>query len=193
MLPIALLFLVWLVSNEGMRPAIQVTQLALGGVISVALGLFAAAVFRLPLATLGFVQYLAPSCALMLAIFIYDEAVPEIRWVTFGFIWSALVIFSAENFLHLRNSANFCGEAQHDHTIHYGAGLSLWNASIHQWQPKPRWCWRKKVFAYQTETVSPGAVWKKLPEILAKHPLGKVPGLRMASWCCTTRRSSMNI
>ena len=103
MLPIALLFLVWLVSNEGMRPAIQVTQLALGGVISVVpLVFFAAAALRLPLATLGFVQYLAPSCALMLAIFIYDEAVPEIRWVTFGFIWSALVIFSAENFLHLR-------------------------------------------------------------------------------------------
>ena len=103
MLPIALLFLVWLVSNEGMRPAIQVTQLALGGVISVVpLVFFAAAALRLPLATLGFVQYLAPSCALMLAIFIYNEAVPEIRWVTFGFIWSALVIFSAENFLHLR-------------------------------------------------------------------------------------------
>ena len=38
----------------------------------------------------------------MLAIFLYDEAVPEIRWVTFGFIWSALAIFSAENLLQLR-------------------------------------------------------------------------------------------
>lgn len=33
----------------------------------------------------------------------------------------------------------------------------------------------EKGLAYQTETVSPGAVWKKLPEILVKHPLGKVP------------------
>ena len=33
----------------------------------------------------------------------------------------------------------------------------------------------EKGLAYQVETVSPGAVWKKLPEILAKHPLGKVP------------------
>lgn len=103
MLPIALVFLFWLVSSEGMRPAMQVAQLAVGGVISVVpLVFFAAAALRLPLATLGFVQYLAPSCALMLAIFLYDEAVPEIRWVTFGFIWSALAIFSAENFLHLR-------------------------------------------------------------------------------------------
>ena len=103
MLPIALLFLFWLVSSEGMRPAMQVAQLAMGGVISVVpLVFFAAAALRLPLATLGFVQYLAPSCALMLAIFLYNEAVPEIRWMTFGFIWSALAIFSAENLLHLR-------------------------------------------------------------------------------------------
>ena len=33
----------------------------------------------------------------------------------------------------------------------------------------------EKGLAFQTETVSPGAVWKKLPEILVKHPLGKVP------------------
>ena len=103
MLPIALLFLFWLVTNEGLRPVMQVAQLAMGGLVSVVpLVFFAAATLRLPLTTLGFVQYLAPSCALMLAIFLYDEAVPEIRWVTFGFIWSALVIFSAENFFHVR-------------------------------------------------------------------------------------------
>lgn len=103
MLPIALLFLFWLVTNEGLRPVMQVAQLAMGGLFSVVpLVFFAAATLRLPLTTLGFVQYLAPSCALMLAIFLYDEAVPEIRWVTFGFIWSALVIFSAENFFHVR-------------------------------------------------------------------------------------------
>ncbi len=31
---------------------------------------------------------------------------------------------------------------------------------------------------YQVETVSPGAVWKKQPEILANHPLGKVPWIQ---------------
>ena len=33
----------------------------------------------------------------------------------------------------------------------------------------------EKGLPYQVETVSPGAVWKKQPEILANHPLGKVP------------------
>lgn len=33
----------------------------------------------------------------------------------------------------------------------------------------------EKGLPYYVETVSPGAVWKKQPEILANHPLGKVP------------------
>ena len=103
MLPLALLFLVWLVGHEGLRPITQVMQLALGGLISVVpLVFFAAAALRLPLATLGFVQYLSPSCALLLAVFLFNEPVQEARWVTFGFIWSALIIFTAENMYHLR-------------------------------------------------------------------------------------------
>ena len=33
----------------------------------------------------------------------------------------------------------------------------------------------EKGLDFQTQTVRPGDVWKKLPEVLAKHPLGKVP------------------
>lgn len=33
----------------------------------------------------------------------------------------------------------------------------------------------EKALAYQVECVRPGDVWKKVPEVLAKHPLGKVP------------------
>jgi glutathione S-transferase len=33
----------------------------------------------------------------------------------------------------------------------------------------------EKGLAYSVETVRPGDVWKKVPEVLAKHPLGKVP------------------
>lgn len=103
MLPIAGIFFVWLVSSEGLRPGFQIAQLALGGVISVVpLVLFAAAALRLSLTVLGFVQYLAPSCALMLAVFLYDEPVADTRWLTFGFIWLALIIFSAENMMDMR-------------------------------------------------------------------------------------------
>jgi glutathione S-transferase len=33
----------------------------------------------------------------------------------------------------------------------------------------------EKGLAYRLECVRPGDVWKKVPEVLAKHPLGKVP------------------
>ena len=103
MLPIALIFFCWLVSQQGLRPEFEIAQLALGGLISVVpLVFFAAAALRLPLTTLGFVQYLAPSCALMLAVFVFNETVPEIRWTTFAFIWSALLIFTMENLWNLR-------------------------------------------------------------------------------------------
>ena len=103
MLPIAGLFFVWLVNSDGLRPSVEIAQLALGGVISVVpLVLFAAAALRLSLTALGFVQYLAPSCALMLAVFLYHEPVAEIRWLTFSFIWLALIIFSLENLFNMR-------------------------------------------------------------------------------------------
>lgn len=103
MLPIAGLFLVWLVANDGMRPSMEIAQLALGGLISVVpLVLFAAAALRLSLTALGFVQYLAPTCTLMLAVLLYNEPVADIRWVTFSFIWLALIMFSVENLFNLR-------------------------------------------------------------------------------------------
>lgn len=111
MLPIALLFLFWLLAQDGMRAAGQIMQLALGGVITVVpLVCFAAAALRLPLSTLGFVQYLAPSCALLLAVVVFNESVPQMRWVTFGFIWTALVVVSAENILNLRKQRRLLGK-----------------------------------------------------------------------------------
>ncbi len=37
-----------------------------------------------------------------LAVFLYNEPVPQVRWVTFVFIWSALAIFTIENVYDLR-------------------------------------------------------------------------------------------
>jgi chloramphenicol-sensitive protein RarD len=97
-LPIALGYLILLYLDQGTRTFVDGASLALGGVITVIpLVFFAAAATRLPLTTLGFVQYLAPTCALLLALFLYDESVPAIRWFTFSMIWLAVVIFSVEN------------------------------------------------------------------------------------------------
>lgn len=101
--PIALGYLILLYVDHGTRTVFEGASLALGGVITVIpLVFFAAAATRLPLTTLGFVQYLAPTITLLLAIFLYDEAVPAIRWFTFSMIWLAVVIFSVENLYQYR-------------------------------------------------------------------------------------------
>ena len=101
--PLAVGFLVWLSQHDGVRELTAVLSLGLGGLITVVpLVCFAAAAIRLPLTTLGFVQYLAPSCALMLAIFVYGETVPAERWITFALIWGALILFSFEGLYRFR-------------------------------------------------------------------------------------------
>ncbi len=102
-LPIALGYLILLYLDQGTRTIFDGASLALGGLITVIpLVFFAAAATRLPLTTLGFVQYLAPTITLLLAIFLYGETVPSIRWFTFSMIWLAVVIFSLENLYQYR-------------------------------------------------------------------------------------------
>lgn len=101
--PLATAFLLWLSSTADPRTLGEVLSLGLGGLITVVpLVCFAAAAIRLPLTTLGFIQYLAPSCALMLALFVYGETVSSERWLTFALIWAALLVFSFEGLYRFR-------------------------------------------------------------------------------------------
>ena len=73
-------------------------MLSLGGLITVIpLLLFNGAAIRMKLSTLGFFQYIGPSCSFLLAIFIYNEELNFDRLVTFCLIWLALVIFSLDS------------------------------------------------------------------------------------------------
>jgi chloramphenicol-sensitive protein RarD len=73
------------------------TWLALSGPLSaLPLLLFAAAARRLPLATVGLVQYLSPSIQLLLGIWVFHEPFNQARLVGFGCIWAALALVSAE-------------------------------------------------------------------------------------------------
>jgi chloramphenicol-sensitive protein RarD len=77
--------------------AARIGLLAAGGLVTtLPLVCFAAAAMRLPLVTLGFFQYLAPSITLLVAAYYYDEPMRGTQWVTFGMIWAALVVFSSE-------------------------------------------------------------------------------------------------
>lgn len=70
-----------------------------GAVTTVPLLLFGYAAKRIPLSTLGLMQYLAPTINLLLGVFVYKEAFPQARFIGFSMVWGALAIFMAENLL----------------------------------------------------------------------------------------------
>lgn len=80
--------------------------LALAGVITaIPLIWFAAAARRLRLTTIGFLQYLAPTCQFLLAVFAYGEAFTRTHGWAFGLIWAALVVYTVDSVRALRRKA----------------------------------------------------------------------------------------
>ena len=67
-----------------------------GPLTAVPLLLFAAGARRLKLATLGLVQYLAPTLQLLLGVWVYHEPFDARRLVGFAFIWAGLALVSAD-------------------------------------------------------------------------------------------------
>lgn len=61
-----------------------------------ALLVFAAGARRLPLNVTGMLQYIAPTMTFVLAVWYFHEPMPAARWVGFGIVWIALVLFSVD-------------------------------------------------------------------------------------------------
>ncbi|HEX7841175.1 MAG TPA: hypothetical protein VF469_27040, partial [Kofleriaceae bacterium] len=74
----------------------QILLVATGAVTAVPLLLFNSAARRLPLSTLGFLQYLGPTGQFLLATLLYREAFAREQLVAFGFIWAGLAVFSLD-------------------------------------------------------------------------------------------------
>jgi chloramphenicol-sensitive protein RarD len=58
---------------------------------------------RLYLSTIGLLQYIAPSCMFILAVFLFHEPFSSAQVVTFIFIWTALAIYSADSVRYYRS------------------------------------------------------------------------------------------
>jgi len=76
-----------------------------GPVTAGALLLFAAGARRIPLATLGIVQYASPSLQFLLGVFLFKEPMDANRLVAFACIWGALAVYSAEGLWQTRRAA----------------------------------------------------------------------------------------
>lgn len=67
-----------------------------GVMTAVPLILFGLAAQHLPLKYIGFMQYLTPSIQFVLALTVFHEPMPSVRWIGFGLVWLALVLLSAD-------------------------------------------------------------------------------------------------
>ena len=101
LMPLALGFLFYLASRHALHfsleaPGLSLLLVSTGIVTGVPLLWFAYAARHLRLTTLGFLQYLAPSCTFFLGIFVFHEPLRRAQMLTFVLIWIALGIFTAD-------------------------------------------------------------------------------------------------
>lgn len=99
-LPVALGYWVYLASTGKatawtLPPSMFIELLLSGVVTALPLLFFARAAARMPLSTLGFVQYIGPTIMLLLSVFVFKESVSSVLLIGFALIWTALVIYAA--------------------------------------------------------------------------------------------------
>ena len=82
-----------------LRAGISTDLLLIGAALVTALPLvlFTLGARRLHLSTMGFLQYIAPSCTFLLAILVYAEPLVQGQLLTFVLIWTALILYSADS------------------------------------------------------------------------------------------------
>ncbi|HEY0889217.1 MAG TPA: EamA family transporter RarD [Nocardioides sp.] len=114
--PVAAAYAVWLAatgashfSTEG--PGHTALMLSAGLVTVVPLVCFGAAATRVPLVTIGLLQYLAPVLQFLLGVLYFDEDMPPVRWIGFGLVWLALVLLTVEALRHRRRQLRDAAEA----------------------------------------------------------------------------------
>ena len=98
--PIAIGYLVWLqatgVGTFGDGTVHSLLLVAAGPITAIPLLLFAFGAKRLPLATLGLLQYVNPTLQFAWGVLVDHEPMPPARWVGFGLVWLALLVFAGE-------------------------------------------------------------------------------------------------
>jgi len=108
-LPLALLYFGYLWQTDalafGSGNSTLSLILSLAGIITVLpLLWFNAATIRLKLATVGMLQYIGPSVAFLVAVFLYHEPITLSKLLTFVLIWIALALYSYDLYRELRST-----------------------------------------------------------------------------------------
>lgn len=107
--PIALLAYGWIFSTGDAvimdtDPLTVVLLILTGIATALPLVFFAKGVPSIPLYVTGFLQYIAPTMMLIIGVAIYGESFGKFEWLSFAFIWIALLVFTVPEILrYVRN------------------------------------------------------------------------------------------
>jgi chloramphenicol-sensitive protein RarD len=97
--PLGVIYMVYLFLQGNssfftISPTIDMLLIGAGAATATPLLFFAIGARKIPLSTLGFLQYIAPTISLILGVFVYGEHFSKSHLLAFVFIWSALTIYS---------------------------------------------------------------------------------------------------
>ncbi|MEV7078814.1 EamA family transporter RarD [Streptomyces sp. NPDC093516] len=97
----ALAFLVWLSARGGATftaegPGHAALLASAGIVTALPLVCFGAAAIRVPLSTIGLLQYMTPVFQFLLGVFYFHEEMPPERWAGFALVWLALALLTGD-------------------------------------------------------------------------------------------------
>ena len=116
LVPVALAYIWWLSAtgdsnfgSHGVGHALLLTTTGL--VTAVPLICFGAAAIRIPMTTLGLLQYLAPTIQFVLGLVVFHEQMTGVKWIGFTLVWLALAIFTGEALRHRRRQLQLMVEA----------------------------------------------------------------------------------
>ncbi|MCX4029199.1 EamA family transporter RarD [Endozoicomonas sp. SM1973] len=98
MLPIAASYFIYLLNTDTNYfnwQQLEHYKLIFAGLITtIPLLFFAVAAIRLPLSTIGFIQYISPTMTFLMAIWLFNEPFSLPRLICFFLIWTGLIIYS---------------------------------------------------------------------------------------------------
>ncbi|MBK7173188.1 MAG: EamA family transporter RarD [Bacteroidales bacterium] len=97
--PLAIYYL-WFVQQQGTGMFLNHSWLTdflliLGGpVTAIPLFWFGKAATRIPLSTIGFIQYLSPTLQLLIGLVVYKEPFSPVYIISFGLVWAGLILYT---------------------------------------------------------------------------------------------------
>jgi chloramphenicol-sensitive protein RarD len=117
LVPVALAVLVWLaISGEATfsvdSPAHPLLLASAGLVTAAPLLLFGAAARRVPLVTIGLLQFVTPVLQLLCGVLLLGETMTTSRWVGFGIVWAALLVLTLDSIKSVRTRRRLADAAE---------------------------------------------------------------------------------